>query len=118
MQLLTREPTERIGSKTGAAEIHAHPFFAAIDWAMLAARRVSPPWKPPTHADEDAVDYHDMGRSGEWMFSGDGRCWQAPSRRNSRSGDDSVEDDSGGLFRDFTFTGHHAKRRSSFSGLP
>ncbi|ORY88089.1 kinase-like domain-containing protein [Leucosporidium creatinivorum] len=117
LRLLTRDPAERIGS----AAIQAHPFFSSIDWARLAARQVSPPWKPPTHADEDACDYHDLGRSGDWMFSPDGRCWSNPSRRGSRAegGVDDEECD-GGLFRDFTFSGEHARerRRSSFKERP
>nr|AML77171.1 putative LOV domain-containing protein [Sphaerozosma laeve] len=33
--LLERDPEKRLGSKKGAAEIKAHPFFADIDWALL-----------------------------------------------------------------------------------
>lgn len=115
LQLLTREPEDRIGAKGGAAEIQAHPFFASIDWVRLAARQVAPPFKPQTHADEDASDYHDLGRRGSWMF-GDGRCWSNPSRRGSRAEGEDNEGADEGLFRDFTFTGEHAKvtRRESF----
>lgn len=75
MQLLERDPENRLGAQRGAAELQAHPFFASIDWAKLAVRRVSPPFKPVTHADDDEPDYYDNG--GTWCFSGD-KCWQQP----------------------------------------
>ncbi|GAA5883482.1 hypothetical protein JCM3774_003598 [Rhodotorula dairenensis] len=75
LKLLERDPEKRLGAKGGAAEIQAHPFFASIDWTRLAVRRVSPPFKPVTHADDDEPDYYDNG--GTWCFSGD-KCWQQP----------------------------------------
>ena len=80
-------------------------------------------------ADEDACDYHDRGRAGDWMFS-DGECWQAPSRRTSTTEQKDLDAD--GLFRDFTFTAKFDKaiegedgndwtsaaRRSSWGGQP
>ncbi|XP_074557296.1 serine/threonine-protein kinase D6PKL1-like [Curcuma longa] len=38
--LLAKEPENRLGSATGAAEIKQHPFFAGINWALI---RSSPP---------------------------------------------------------------------------
>jgi PAS domain S-box-containing protein len=43
-QLLQREPAQRLGSKTGAMEIMAHPFFADINWALI--RNQNPPLIP------------------------------------------------------------------------
>lgn len=45
-QLLNRDADSRLGTK-GASEIQAHAFFGDLDWAALAARRISPPFKPP-----------------------------------------------------------------------
>nr|AML78426.1 putative LOV domain-containing protein [Bambusina borreri] len=42
--LLERDPERRLGSKKGAAEIRAHPFFADIDWALI--RHKPPPSIP------------------------------------------------------------------------
>ncbi|XP_074581627.1 serine/threonine-protein kinase D6PKL1-like [Curcuma longa] len=39
--LLAKEPENRLGSVTGAAEIKQHPFFAGINWALI--RSVPPP---------------------------------------------------------------------------
>ncbi|XP_042385226.1 serine/threonine-protein kinase D6PKL1-like [Zingiber officinale] len=38
--LLAKEPENRLGSVTGAAEIKQHPFFAGINWALI---RSAPP---------------------------------------------------------------------------
>lgn len=86
---------------------------------MVALRKISPPFKPPTAADDD--DVCDRGRSGDWMF-----C--TPSRRGSFECDFDAAD---GLFRDFTFTAGGRKdveeevkaarkdgRRSSWSAAP
>ena len=77
MQLLERDPEKRLGAQRGAVELKCHPFFASIDWAKLAVRLVSPPFKPVTHADDDEPDYYDNG--GTWCFSGD-KCWQQPRK--------------------------------------
>ncbi|KWU42216.1 kinase-like protein, partial [Rhodotorula sp. JG-1b] len=56
LKLLERDPEKRLGAQRGAVELKCHPFFASIDWAKLAVRRVSPPFKPVTHADDDEPD--------------------------------------------------------------
>ncbi|KAK4049032.1 hypothetical protein OIV83_004393 [Microbotryomycetes sp. JL201] len=117
LRLLTREPADRIGAAGGASEIKQHAFFATIDWKRLANRQVSPPWKPPTHADDD-LECCEHGRSAEWMF-GDGSCWSTPCASRRNSGEWVLDmDKEGGLFRDFTFVSGagHEKRRSSFNG--
>ncbi|OQR84502.1 RAC family serine/threonine-protein kinase [Achlya hypogyna] len=45
--LLTRDPTQRLGSgPRGADEVLTHPFFDSIDWAELLAKRIPPPFNP------------------------------------------------------------------------
>nr|AML76674.1 putative LOV domain-containing protein [Limnanthes douglasii] len=39
--LLIRDPSRRLGSKTGANEIKQHPFFRGLNWPLI--RRMSPP---------------------------------------------------------------------------
>jgi serine/threonine protein kinase len=47
-RLLVRNVPARLGCRrSGLAELREHAFFAAIDWAALAARRATPPWVPP-----------------------------------------------------------------------
>jgi serine/threonine protein kinase len=120
LKLLTRDPDERIGAHGGATEIQAHPFFNTVDWQKYALRQVSPPFKPPVSADEDACDYNDRGRSFDWMFR-DGQCWQSTDHVEALG-----DLDSEGLFRDFSFTGVGGRpevgawggRRSSYDGTP
>lgn len=33
--LLTKDPDKRLGTRRGAAEIKAHPFFAGLDWENM-----------------------------------------------------------------------------------
>ncbi|SCV67513.1 BQ2448_5124 [Microbotryum intermedium] len=101
-RLLTREPSERISTDG----IRSHAFFESIDWTNLALRQVSPPFKPPTHADEDACDYHDLGRSGHWMFDEMGGCHSARGSLSEANGNGNhpPDEDGDGLFRNFTFT--------------
>ncbi|GAA5959259.1 hypothetical protein JCM21900_004277 [Sporobolomyces salmonicolor] len=129
LKLMTRDPDQRLGAVNGASDIKLHPFFASISWAKLALRQLSPPYKPPTHADDDQIDYYDSGRKGEWIFRDDGHCWQAPcgSRRDSAEAGVGVGAGGGGgagvgagasttgqgrengLFRDFSWGGKEAK---------
>lgn len=41
--LLERDPEKRLGSKKGAAEIRAHPFFADIKWPLIRNKVTSTP---------------------------------------------------------------------------
>lgn len=51
--LFKRNPANRLGSgPTGSEEIKSHPFFAAIDWDKLYKKEITPPYRPPVHADE------------------------------------------------------------------
>ena len=49
IELLSRDPTRRLGNKPGDNDVEAikaHPFFACVDWVAVLAKRVSPPWRP------------------------------------------------------------------------
>lgn len=45
-RLLERDPTKRIGAKTGAVEIMQDKFFKDIDWNLLKNKKIKPPFKP------------------------------------------------------------------------
>lgn len=49
-QLLIRDPAKRLGSRAGAEEIKAHPFFKGINWALL--RNTVPPYVPRVSASD------------------------------------------------------------------
>ena len=46
MQLLQRDPTERLGCIESREPIRHHPFFKEIDFVKLEARKLKPPFKP------------------------------------------------------------------------
>ncbi|WFD25175.1 non-specific serine/threonine protein kinase [Malassezia nana] len=48
VRLLQRDPAQRLGSPPGgASDIKSHPFFTKhIDWNLLLAKKVQPPYKP------------------------------------------------------------------------
>lgn len=85
-QLLERDPEKRLGSSGDASSIKAHPFFSPIDWHKLALRQVSPPFKPPTHADDDQPDFYDNGHDWSWCFGDEGGCWQTPPSTSAGEG--------------------------------
>lgn len=55
--LLNRNIPERLGSRRGASEIREHPFFRDIDWKLLHAKKLKPPFKPALkEADDTGID--------------------------------------------------------------
>ncbi|XP_045499606.1 RAC serine/threonine-protein kinase-like [Colias croceus] len=63
--LLTKEPARRLGAgPRDAADIMAHPFFSAINWADLLAKKIPPPFKPQVESDTD-TRYFDSEFTGE-----------------------------------------------------
>lgn len=47
LKLLLPDATARLGSAS-LGELREHEWFAGLDWAELRARRLPPPWAPPT----------------------------------------------------------------------
>ena len=46
LQLLQRDPGERLGCIEDREKIRAHAFFREIDFVKLEARKLKPPFKP------------------------------------------------------------------------
>lgn len=44
--LLNRNPRHRLGANGDALELQAHPFFHDVDWKLMAAKKIQPPFKP------------------------------------------------------------------------
>lgn len=44
--LLNRNPLHRLGANGDALELQSHPFFDDIDWKLMAAKQIQPPFKP------------------------------------------------------------------------
>lgn len=45
-KLLIKDSTKRLGSTNGMIEVKSHPFFKDINWKMLYAKKMVPPYKP------------------------------------------------------------------------
>ena len=71
-RLLRRDPSQRLGTRGGAEEVKAHPWFSSVDWALLrwetaplAAKLAKKfgPRKGPAEDEMFAMDEEDgMGR--------------------------------------------------------
>lgn len=60
-KLLNKDENKRLGSRAGAADVKAHPFFGPINWALL--RHQAPPIIPTLSKDADAVNFRKMKES-------------------------------------------------------
>lgn len=52
---LNKNPLERLGCQpqSGFTDITSHPFFKSINWELLEAKQVAPPYKPKLETDRD-----------------------------------------------------------------
>lgn len=56
--LLNRNPRHRLGANGDASELQSHPFFADVDWELMAAKKLQPPFKPQLSSGEtDASNF-------------------------------------------------------------
>jgi serine/threonine protein kinase SCH9 len=55
--LLNRNPKHRLGANSGAEELKEHPFFADVDWDLLAKKKVVPPFKPKLKGELDVSNF-------------------------------------------------------------
>lgn len=55
--LLNRNPKHRLGAQRDAEELKEHPFFETIDWRALAAKQITPPFKPDVESDESTANF-------------------------------------------------------------
>ncbi|KAF9555125.1 serine/threonine protein kinase, AGC, partial [Lunasporangiospora selenospora] len=60
-KLLIKDDTLRLGSKAGASDVKAHPFFKTTQWALL--RHMTPPIVPKVSLGEDAINFRVMHES-------------------------------------------------------
>ncbi|EGW33203.1 uncharacterized protein SPAPADRAFT_150965 [Spathaspora passalidarum NRRL Y-27907] len=55
--LLNRNPKHRLGATNDARELRAHAFFADIDWNLLKAKSIPPPFKPHLTSETDTSNF-------------------------------------------------------------
>ena len=57
LQLLNRNPQNRLGARYDAAELKEHAFFKSIDWDLLYRKQITPPFKPIVDSDESVANF-------------------------------------------------------------
>lgn len=62
-QLLDKNPTTRMGAKTGSKEMMAHPWFRGYNWEEIISDRMRPPFIPPK--DVNAASQSEIGTFAE-----------------------------------------------------
>lgn len=55
--LLNRNPKHRLGSVNDARELRAHAFFHDVDWNLLKAKLIPPPFKPHLTSETDTSNF-------------------------------------------------------------
>ncbi|KAF9168407.1 serine/threonine protein kinase, AGC [Actinomortierella ambigua] len=60
-KLLIKDDTRRLGSRAGASDVKAHPFFKTTNWALL--RHLPPPIVPQPSFGTDAINFRSMQES-------------------------------------------------------
>ncbi|KAG2734071.1 hypothetical protein G9P44_003596 [Scheffersomyces stipitis] len=55
--LLNRNPKHRLGAINDARELRAHAFFNDIDWELLRAKSIPPPFKPHLTSETDTSNF-------------------------------------------------------------
>lgn len=55
--LLNRNPKLRLGAHNDAKELREHPFFHDIDWDLLRAKSIPPPFKPHLTSETDTSNF-------------------------------------------------------------
>ncbi len=54
---MNRNPRHRLGATRDAEELKEHPFFAGIDWHLLALKQITPPFKPAVESDDSTANF-------------------------------------------------------------
>ena len=57
MQLLEKNPKQRLGYKDDATEIKAHPWFAKVNWTALTTKQIKAPFVPILASDADNSNF-------------------------------------------------------------
>eukprot|EP00520_Triparma_pacifica_P001038 CAMPEP_0118650298 /NCGR_PEP_ID=MMETSP0785-20121206/10173_1 /TAXON_ID=91992 /ORGANISM="Bolidomonas pacifica, Strain CCMP 1866" /LENGTH=544 /DNA_ID=CAMNT_0006542665 /DNA_START=308 /DNA_END=1942 /DNA_ORIENTATION=- len=101
--LLTRDPTQRLGSgPTDADEVKKHTFFQEIDWVRLDKGEIEPPWDPKVSGSLDTSQFDREFTSMPIFSPGSLQQQQGMLGRSPGAPVGSVG--SNGAFEGFTFT--------------
>lgn len=67
-KLLIKDETRRLGSRAGASDIKAHPFFRTTQWALI--RHMAPPIIPHISKDNETINFRNVKESYSVDISG------------------------------------------------
>ncbi|KAK9424643.1 putative Serine/threonine-protein kinase nrc-2 [Seiridium unicorne] len=67
-KLLIKDETRRLGSRAGASDIKAHPFFRTTQWALI--RHMAPPIVPNASKDNETINFRNVKESYSVDISG------------------------------------------------
>ncbi|KAF9927303.1 serine/threonine protein kinase, AGC [Modicella reniformis] len=79
-KLLIKDDQLRLGSKAGASDVKAHPFFKTTNWALL--RNQTPPIIPKLSNGADAINFRQMQESVSLDMEGEELVLQHPGSKN------------------------------------
>lgn len=104
-KLLIKDELRRLGSRAGASDVKAHPFFRSTSWALL--RHSKPPIIPNQGRGIDTVNFRnvkesqsvDLG-SGDVPLTGKNKGWSIPASHMKGVPLDSGLDTPGGEIAD------------------
>ncbi|KAK5165403.1 serine/threonine protein kinase, AGC [Saxophila tyrrhenica] len=102
-KLLIKDELRRLGSRAGASDVKAHPFFRSTSWALL--RHSKPPIVPNQGRGIDTVNFRNVKESGsvdlgEAPPTGKNKGWQVPASKMKGVPLDSGLDTPGGEIAD------------------
>lgn len=86
-KLLIKDELRRLGSRAGASDVKAHPFFRSTSWALL--RHSKPPIVPNQGRGIDTVNFRnvkesqsvDLGDASPVVANGKNKGWQIPASK-------------------------------------
>jgi protein-serine/threonine kinase len=105
-KLLIKDELRRLGSRAGASDVKAHPFFRSTSWALL--RHSKPPIVPNQGRGIDTVNFRnvkesqsvDLGDASPVVAAGKNKGWQIPASKMKGVPLDSGLDTPGGEIAD------------------
>ena len=105
-KLLIKDELRRLGSRAGASDVKAHPFFRSTSWALL--RHTKPPIIPNQGRGIDTVNFRnvkesqsvDLGNPDNTIATGKNKGWQVPASKMKGVPLDSGLDTPGGEIAD------------------
>lgn len=87
-KLLIKDETKRLGSRAGAADVKAHPFFKSVKWALL--RNMTPPIIPILKDPLEAKHFRNLRESRSFDLDSEVLMMESVPSPASRDFDDGM----------------------------